>query len=438
MHSLSPSMSRRTLLGGIGIGLAASALPAWGQQSSSGDIVLAGGLVLTMEPAASAHNADIHVRGGKIVNIAADLQVPGAERMDMTGSIILPGLVDTHWHMWNSLARGFSMSSLGPFAKTMAPLARVWTPEAAALSVRIAVAEALHAGITTVNNWAHNTKGPEFAHAEYAAMKESNIRGRFSYGYPQALKPDEKIDFSALDTFLGSLSENDDLLHVGMCMRGPDRSAASIWREEWEFARSHRLPITTHIASDRNAAGMKNIATMSKEGFLGPDVQLVHATHATHDDFAMIAQAGSPVSVSPWTELEVGYGIPPVSLMAETGVKVGLSVDNMVLSGNADMFSIMKITAGLAAGQSETQGKVSNKLVLDWATRSGASGLGLGNKVGSIAVGMSADIIAVRTDELNTVAAMTPEFLLTHSAQRGHGDDRRQGSQTQWPPDDDR
>jgi 5-methylthioadenosine/S-adenosylhomocysteine deaminase len=412
------SFSRRTLLCGAGALAAASALPAFAQQSSSvEEIVLSGGLVLSMEPGRQAAAADIHVRGGEIVKIAPAIDVMGARRIDLGGCIVMPGLVDTHWHMWNSLARGFSMSKLGPFAKTMAPLAKAWTPEAAALSVRLATAEALNSGITTVNNWAHNTKSAEFAEAEYAAMTESGIRGRFSYGYPQALKQDERIGFDALGQFADRHSEDDGLIHLGICTRGPDRSGLEIWKEEWTFARERRLPITTHIASDRSAAAMKNIAIMSQGGFLGSDIQLVHATHATSEDFMMIKKAGSPVSISPWTELQVGYGVPPIALMAETGVTMGLSVDNMVLSGNADMFSVMKVTTDLAAGQTETQGKVTDATVLDWAIRGGAESLGLSDRIGTLSVGKRADIIAVKASDLNTVAAMSPQFALTHAAQ---------------------
>jgi cytosine/adenosine deaminase-related metal-dependent hydrolase len=419
MQLISPSrfaLSRRSLLAGAGISVVASAMPVRAQSPSS-DIVLTGGHVLTMENGSAPVAMDIHVRNGEIVSLADHLDITGAQRLDLAGALVMPGLVDTHWHMWNSLARGFAMSRLGPFAKTMAPLARVWTPEAAALSVKVATAEAINSGITTVNNWAHNTKSLEFATAEYAAMTKSGIRGRFSYGYPQALKPDERMDFDALDSFVKTHQADQGLLHVGLCTRGPDRSKASIWKEEWQFARDRHLPITTHIASDRKAAEMKNIAGMAKQGLLGPDVQLVHATHATRDDFLMIKDAGSPVSISPWTELEVGYGVPPVALMAETGIVLGLSVDNMVLAGNADMFSVMKITADLAAGQTETQGKVSDRTVLDWATRGGAKGLGLDSRIGILSPGMRADIIAVRTEDLNTVGAMNPDFALTHSAQ---------------------
>lgn len=412
-------VSRRTVMTGIAASAATAAYPAFGKIAGlrNDNVLLTGASILSFDPDRPFATGNLHVRDGRIIAIGTDLDAPDARVVDLSGCILMPGLVDTHWHMWNSLARGFSMSKYGPFAKTMAPLAKAWTPQASALSVRLAAAEAVNAGITTVNNWAHNTKSLEFAEAEYQAMRESGIRGRFSYGYPQALKPDEKIDYGALERFLKNRSPPESqFIHLGICTRGPDRSMPEIWREEWAFARQNRVPVTTHIASDRAAGGMGNIAIMAKDGLLGPDIQLVHATHASAADFAMIRDAGSPVSISPWTELQVGYGIPPIAAMADAGVVMGLSVDNMVLSGNADMFAVMKVTSDIAAGQAEKQGRMPDVTVLDWAVAGGARSLGLQDSVGRLQPDMRADIIAIRTDDLNTIGAYSPEFLLTHSA----------------------
>jgi 5-methylthioadenosine/S-adenosylhomocysteine deaminase len=88
---------------------------------------------------------------------------------------------------------------------------------------------------------------------------------------------------------------------------------------------------------------------------LGPDVLMVHATHASRDDLRLLAETKSPLSISPWTELEVGYGLPPIAQMMDARMPMSLSVDNMVLAGNADMFGVMRITADLAAGMAENK-----------------------------------------------------------------------------------
>lgn len=381
--------------------------------------LLQGGHVVSMDAVVGdLPRGDVLVRDGVIVAVGANLDAPGAERIAMRGRVVMPGFVDTHWHMWNTIARGFDSSSAGPFAKTMAALANVWTPEASALSVRLACAEAVAAGITTVNNWAHNIKSAEFADAEVAALRASGLRGRMSFGYPQALPPGALLDLNALEALqrraFGRGSTG--LIDLGVSMRGPDRSEPAIWRREIAAARALGLPVTAHVASDRASAAKGNIAIMHREKFLGPDVQIVHATHASRRDLALMKEAGSPLSISPWTELEVGYGVPLLGAMADSGVEMGLSVDNMVLAGQADMFSVMRLVIDLAAGQGEKQGVIANRRALEWATIGGARGLGFAAATGSLTPGKRADIIAIDSGALNTRPVRNVDVMLTHSA----------------------
>lgn len=381
--------------------------------------MLSGGYVLSLDPViGDLPKGDVHIRNGAIVAVAASIPAPGVPRRDMSGRVVMPGFVDTHWHMWNSIARGFGNSRLGPFAKSMGALSRVWTPEASALSVRLAAAEAVQSGITTVNNWAHNVKARDFADAEVDAQKASGLRGRFSYGYPQPIGKAVMMDLDGIEIMRNEefTEKKRGLLSLGICVRGPDRCEPVAWRGEWAAAREFKLPITSHIASDRAAAAMSGITTLDREGLLGPDVLLVHATHATPVDLRLMAEAQTPVSISPWTELEVGYGLPPIAQMVEAGLAMSLSVDNVVLAGQADMFGVMRITADLAAGMAEKQSALSGRTVLQWATMGGARALGLSRVIGSLTVGKRADIIAVRMDRLNTAPVRNVDFMLTHAA----------------------
>ncbi|MDB6455111.1 amidohydrolase family protein [Falsirhodobacter sp. 20TX0035] len=403
-------MNRRQMLAATA---ATTLLPAALRAQTPQRLLLKGAEVLGIGP------ADVLIEGDRIAAIGQP-DAAGAEVIDMSGTLLMPGMVDTHWHMWNTIARGMGQTDLGGFSNSMAPLAKIWTPEAAALSVQLALAEAWTSGITTVHNWAHNTRSAEFAAAEWEAMRDGGIRGIFAYGYPQDLKPGERMDFAALRAFRERFADT-GTMRLGLCTRGPDRSEDRIWQEEWRIAREMGLPITSHVASDRKGGTLGNIARMAEGGFLGRDVQIVHATQASDEDFRLMAQHGSPVSISPWTELEVGYGIPPVARMAAAGLRIGLSVDNMVLAGNADMFGVMKVTSDLASGQTETQGAVKDATVLHWATAGGAETLGIAD-LGMIAPGMLADLVAVRTDAVNTAPVRTPEFLLTHAAHPGNVD----------------
>ena len=417
-----PVTRRQLLLRGLTLA-AASAVGtgtcAAAAGTSPSSWLLSGGCILSMDPAiGDLPRGDVLVRDGRIVAVGAQLEAHGAERIDMRGRIVMPGFVDTHWHMWNTIARGFDSSAAGTFTQTMAALAAVWTPEASALSVRLACAQAIDGGITTVNNWAHNIKGPAFADAELAALRASGMRGRMSFGYPQALAPDLPMDLVALEAFKARAfgPGSSGLIDLGVAIRGPDRSAPSVWRGEIEASRALGLPVTAHVATDRASAAKGNLAIMHAEKYLGKDVQIVHATHAGRRDFALLREAGSPLSISPWSELEVGYGLPMVKDMADSGVEIGLSVDNMMLAGQADMFGVMRLAIDLAAGQSEQHGVVPHRRALEWATIGGARGLGIGAVTGSLAPGKRADIIAIDNTTLNTRPARKVDVMLTHSA----------------------
>lgn len=415
---------RRLVLQGLALAAAGSmtacATPGNSAMATqSGSFLLRGGQVVSMDVTiGDLQIGDVLVRDGRIEAVGPALSAPGVEIIDMRGRVVMPGFVDTHWHMWNTIARGLDSSMHGLFARTMAELARVWTPQASALSVRLACAEAVQCGITTVNNWAHHIKTPEFAAAELASQRASGLRGRFSFGYAQSLKPDEMMDLAALETFrqreFGGAPAG--LVSLGVATRGPDRSDDRVWRTEFERARALGLPVTAHLASDRASAAKGNIAIMARDKFLGPDVQLVHATQASRRDFELMREAGSPLSISPWTELEVGYGLPALNLMASSGVEMGLSVDNMVLAGQASMFDVMRLTVDLAAGQGEQQGLLSRRKVLEWATVGGARGLGLAGVTGTLTPGKRADIIAIDRKTLNTSPVSDVTFLLTHAA----------------------
>ncbi|WP_037157586.1 amidohydrolase family protein [Rhodococcoides fascians] len=360
------------------------------------------------------NDVDILIESGRIAQIGAGLQQDGADEIDASGSIVMPGLVDTHWHMWNSIARGFGQTSKGGFAPSMASISPLFTASDSALGVRLALAEAVSAGITTVHNWAHNVRSPEHAEAEAQAMTESGVRGRFAYGYPQDLGADQPMDLDHLRSWSSDFP--DGLISLGICARGPDRSEDAVWQQEWDVARSLGLPITTHMASDAAAAALGGIAKLDARGGLGPDVQLVHLTAATPADLETIARTRTAVSISPWTELQVGYGLPPIAALRDSGVTLGLSVDNTVLSGTADMFEVMKLTADLPGGMQTKQGTVTDASVLDWATATGARSIGFGDSAGVLAVGRPADIILVDADALNTAPVYDATSLAVRAA----------------------
>lgn len=412
---MSLDLSRRWLCAGL-VATMASRGRVFAQPRAPEATVIRNATILTMEPAAAAMPAsDLLIADGAIRRLGQGIAVPAGTRViDGSGHIVLPGLVDTHFHMWNSILRGLSHSAKGGFAPTMKAVSSLFAPQDNALGVSLAAAQAIDSGITSIHNWAHNTIGPDHAEAEFAALADSGLRGRFAYGYPQALPPGKAMDLAHLAAM--ARRGGSGLVRLGTCLRGPDRSDEAVWRQEWAASRRLGLPLSTHIASDRKAAATGGIDTLAAQGLLGPDTMMVHATHATSAQLALLARSGAPLSISPWTELAVGYGISPVAAMARAGVPMGLSADNVVLAGQVDMFAIMRMTADLTAGLAETQQAIDDRTILQWATRDGARALGIDRDVGTIAPGKRADLIMVDGASINTRGASDPVTAIVRAA----------------------
>ncbi|MEA2877495.1 MAG: 5-methylthioadenosine/S-adenosylhomocysteine deaminase, partial [Hyphomicrobiales bacterium] len=230
------TLSRRRLLQGASVAATAAFTPGLFAQPAArnaatpgaplpprGEFVIRGATVLTMDPALPDLAAgDVHVRDGAIVAVAPRIEAPAAQVIDGGGMICIPGFVDTHFHMWTSVFRLFvraDVPALGYFPVT-ARLGPLMTPEDSYRAVRLGAVDALAGGITTVHNWAHNTRTPEHADAELSAMRDMGIRGRFAYGTPVGLADDAPMDLAGLARVKRDwMAGNNNLLTLGICSR---------------------------------------------------------------------------------------------------------------------------------------------------------------------------------------------------------------------------
>jgi 5-methylthioadenosine/S-adenosylhomocysteine deaminase len=399
------------------------------------DILIRGGHVLTMDRAGDIPGADVHIRDGVIQAVGRGLDAPGADVIDAAGQIVAPGLVDTHWHMWNTLLRGLSdgrpagdSAARSGYFITCVSLGRHFLPGDTYAGTRLACAEAIDAGITTVHDWAHNIRGPEWAEAGLRALGESGLRARFSYGYETG-HPNDRLmaldDLSRVAAAWPAYSAG-GRIHLGMAWRGTGGSnpamqvAPKLYREEIETARGLGLPVSVHACGPRFAAGQ--LAAYAADGLLGADLQVIHLNNATPAEISLAAAHGTPASVSPFTELQIGYGLPATGALLAAGVPCGLSVDTTMLSGNADMFAIMKVTQGCANGQAYDEFALTARDVLRLATIEGARTLGLDSVTGSLAPGKRADVIVVSVDAPNLGVLTDPARLLVTAAHPGNVD----------------
>ena len=392
-------------------------------------LVVRGGHVITMDPGlGDIPGGDVLVSDGQIVSVGHQVAVPpGTAELDAAGLIVAPGLVDTHWHMWNTLLRG--MSERGPgYFRLMGRLGRAFGAEDVYHGTMLACAEAINSGITTVHDWCHNVRGPAHARAGIRALAESGLRARFSFGYAAGHANDQTMDLAGLDRLHQDWPGLVDpaLLYLGMAWRGTGGSDPAIrlrpevYRREIDTARRLGIPVTVHACGPRSAAGQ--VAALARADLLGPDLQVVHANCASEAEIAAMAATGTVVSVSPYSEMLIGYGMPKTAELLAAGVQVGLSVDTTALSGNADMFAIMKLTQGAANALARDEFAFTARRTLGLATIDGARSLGLAGLTGSLTPGKRADLIVVSTAEPNLGVLTDPAALLVTAAQPANVD----------------
>ena len=173
-----------------------------GRLPGRGELTVRGAYVMTMDPKlGDIPGGDVHVRNGRIVAVGKGLN-GGGRSVDGRHRVVMPGLVDTHWHMWTTLYRSLAGAASNPangyFALNLRNGA-VTTPGDIYQGVRLSLADAVFSGTTTVHDWAHNIRGPEYADANLRAHAESGLRGRFSYGTPQGHPADRTIDLEDLE-----------------------------------------------------------------------------------------------------------------------------------------------------------------------------------------------------------------------------------------------
>ena len=395
-----------------------------------GDLVIRGGTILTMDPnVADLDSGDIHVRDGAIVAVGPSLDAPGAQIIGARDMIVLPGFIDTHNHLWNAFLRGSIRGDdpvLGYFPVTNRA-AELCTPEDVYNSVRFGLAEALMSGITTVNNFSHNTRSPAHADAEIRAMLETGMRGRFSYGPPARGKPGVMMDMADVARVQKQWLQDNPLLTLGVNLRLPPPPVLKaggddeIFVKEIAEARRLGLPIAVHYGN--LAHGL--IPFLHKRDLLGPDWLIVHTQGFTPEERAQMVAAKVKFSMSPAIEIPystVRNGYIQYAELEELGAQLSLSIDASSAMATSDFFTVMRALLYAHKQRADTKLRIAPKRIVELATIEGARALGLEKETGSLTPGKRADIILVRKTDPNIAPVFEPYNSLVYAGQPANVD----------------
>jgi 5-methylthioadenosine/S-adenosylhomocysteine deaminase len=384
--------------------------------------LLRGGWVVSMTPGGRApFHGDVLIEDDHIAAVGDLEAVESAEIVDVSRHIVLPGLIDTHRHMWESVLRTIACDWTLEcyFARMRGQLAPLFTPEDTYAATLLGMVEALDAGITTVVDWSHNINGPDHADAAWQALVDSGGRSLFSYGASndQALSRDGSLHTRDVARMRNEVGASDTgRVTLGMAVRGPEFSTPEACVHDWALARELALPVTVHVGGGLRGAG-GTIFSLDELGLLGEDTTFVHCTMLSDDELDRIAATGGRASVSPEVEANMGHGPAATGRLRARGVPTGLSADVCTNVGG-DMFGGMRVALALQRGEDHAAAlrrgetlehvTLTARDVLEMATIDAAAACGLEDRIGVLEPGKQADILVLRADTPGLVPLVDP------------------------------
>ena len=370
----------------------------------------------------------VFVRGNRIEHVGATAELPATadEIVDATGHVVLPGLVNTHHHMFQGLTRAVPAAqddALFGWLRALYPLWSRLTPEMIQVSALTAMAELILSGCTTSSD--HLYLYPNGSRLDDTIEAAARIgirfhatRGSMSLGESDGgLPPDhlvERHDAILADTerLIGAFHDPRPLamLRIGVAPCSPFTVSRELMRDSAQLARAHGVGLHTHLAENvsdvdysREKFGMTPAAYAEAHGWVGPDVWHAHCVQLDRPGIALFARTGTGVAHCPCSNMRLASGIAPVRAMLDAGVKVGLGVDGSASNDAGHMLGearqampLQRVANGAAA--------LSARQALELATLGGAAVLGR-DDIGRLAPGMAADLVAFDTAEIGFAGA---------------------------------
>ena len=384
-------------------------------------ILFTGATIVTMDSELGTVQGDLLVEGDSIAAIGPELSAEGAVVVDATGTILAPGLVDTHRHAWEAQLRRImpDVDDLGGYVMaTLAGYATVYRPEDMYIGTRLAALTALDSGITTMLDFSHNSRTREHSDAAIEVLRDTGIRGVHASMGPHFGDWDHQwpADLNRLkDQYFSS---DDQLLTLRLATLATDEIAGPALAYGPELARTATdLGIGVSVDAVFGASGSEAVLSWAQHGILGPDVTLIHSTGLTVEAWKAMGESGTTVALAPTSDAQIGLetAIPAVDEALAVGIRPGLSIDVEVALAS-DLFTQMRALLAIqrmravnaAYGTGGELSRITTYDVLDFATLQGARTNGLGDVTGSLTVGKKADLLVVQAEDLNNMPLNDP------------------------------
>ena len=392
-------------------------------------ILIKNGTLVTMDERDSIISGDLFIRNGEIAEMggidqAADIVI------DATRCAVLPGFVQTHIHLCQTIFRGAAddLSLLDWLKRRVWPMEAAHNAASVRASARLGIAELIKGGTTC----ALTMETVNHTEEVFKVVEESGFRA--TVGKCMMDKGDD-VPMGLHEDTRASLEESLRLLEkwngkadgrISYCFapRFALSCTSELLSEVAQIARERGVMIHTHASENRNECavvendtGLRNVLFLESLGIEGPHTVLAHCVHLDEAEFGSLVEKGTNVSHCPSSNLKLGSGIAEVSKMLKLGVSVSLGADGAACNNRLDMFTEMRTMALLQKALHGPEA-IPARQALRIATMGGAMAMGLGTKIGSLEIGKQADVIVVNLDSVHSTPD-TRELVsaLVYSAQ---------------------
>ncbi len=382
-----------------------------------------------MNDAFDVVEADISIVDGRIADVRSHISDRHDRVIEARGDYVLPGFVQTHIHLCQTLFRGYAddLKLMDWLRLRVWPMEAAHTPATLRAAARLASIELLSGGTTAVLTMetVHDTD------AVFEAMAETGMRATIGKcmmdvdaDVPRRLRERTR---DSIDESLAIRKRWDGSANGRLRAAFAPRFAVSCTRELLAdvatLSSEHGALVHTHAAESRDelaivkerSGGMTNVQYLASLRLASPRLCAAHCVWVDAAEQQMMAEHGIKVMHCPGSNLKLGSGVAPVVELRERGVTVSLGADGAACNNRLDMFGEMRLAAVLQAARHQP-GALPAREVLWMATRAGARTLGLEHEIGSIEPGKRADLIVVDRDQPHLAAGPDPFSTLVYAA----------------------
>ena len=394
-------------------------------------VVFRNATVLTMDDSRTVlTDTDVLVSGERIAAVGPRLEVPaGTAEINASGGIVMPGMVDTHRHMWRTAMRGYGAdwTLTQYFVYYYLNWGKIFRPQDVYAGDLLSAIESIDAGVTTAVDWSHGLRTTD--HAEAAADALEEVPGRFVLAYGNIFQGSWEWTTTKefRDFYTRRFDGKGDMRGFQIAFDIPGDEAFQE-KAAFEVARELGVAVTTHAGVWKVTSDV-GIGQMYEHGFMRPGTIYVHAASLSPESYHKIAATGGFASISTESECNAGQGYSPTWKLRKYGIPVSLSNDTSVW-WSGDLFAAMRATLNADRAMEHYEAHAGDNTVTNhilraedvvyFATRGGAKALGLDSAIGSVETGKKADLVLIKNDNSPVgFPILHPYGHVVYQAQRG-------------------